>query len=137
MHKRSRGPPGHATVIPVTPLRRACGAWDTETSADPGAVITYNHYTLKQARRQRPAHGEDAGPGLQSDWEIVFHAVKNSGRVLYYADAALKADRQIVFEAVKNAGLALYYADVRLRSDRAIILEAVKSPKVLTTTHLI
>ena len=62
VHRRSHGPPGHATVIPVTPLRRACGAWDTETSADPGAVITYNHYIFK--------HGSgDPADGMAVRWQ--------------------------------------------------------------------
>ncbi len=40
MHRRLHNPPGHATVVPVTPLHRLRGAWDTVTSIDPGGSTT-------------------------------------------------------------------------------------------------
>ena len=42
-HLQPRGP--HATVLPVTPLRRSCGAWDTEKPGiDPRAGSTIYEY---------------------------------------------------------------------------------------------
>ena len=58
--------------------------------------------------------------------EQLLQAVKQNGRALQFASAALKDDREIVLEAVKQNGRALEYVSAALKDDREIVLEAVK-----------
>ena len=51
----------------------------------------------------------------------VLEAVKQDGRALRYASAALKDDREIVLEAVKQNGDALQFASAALKNDREIV----------------
>ena len=51
----------------------------------------------------------------------VLEAVKQNGRVLRFASAALKDDREIVLEAIKQNGGALEYASAALQDDREIV----------------
>ena len=46
----------------------------------------------------------------------MLEAVKQNGRALYYASAALKDDHEIVLEAVKQNGRALRFASAELRN---------------------
>ena len=55
------------------------------------------------------------------DREIVLETVKQNGRALGYASAALKDDREIVLEAVKQDGYALRFASAALQDDREIV----------------
>jgi len=59
------------------------------------------------------------------DREYILKAVKQYGRMLYYASQDLRADREVALAACKQFGKALKFTHPNLKSDREIVLAAV------------
>jgi hypothetical protein len=63
---------------------------------------------------------------LQEDKEMVFHAVKNFGKAIMYADQMLVQDNpDLVFESLKTFHSAVHYAGDKFTNDKKLMTKAV------------
>jgi hypothetical protein len=95
--------------------------------ADTHGRLTFAAFTNGGKNRSQRLAAAAAGGIGEEDRAVALASVRQCGRALCYASAALRDDEGVCLAAVSQSGDALQHASARMRGTLAVILAAVRS----------